>query len=164
MPENQQTVIEPLRTSSLGEFTRLIKFLFEEAKLEPEFHRFDQDVTAPLSYYVPPKGGVWFVRPREGLQAVGLTALRGLSNRTCEVKRLFVMPEERGKGYGQLLLVQAMNFARLADYVEILASVRPEQKNAQQLYAHNGFHPCARYHPDQRAGIFFSYQFSQEVK
>jgi GNAT superfamily N-acetyltransferase len=90
--------------------------------------------------------------------------LRGLSNRTCEGKRLFVMPEARGKGYGQLLLVQAMNFARFADYVEILASVRPEQKTAQQLYAHNGFHPCARYHPDQRAGIFFSYQFSQEVK
>lgn len=164
MPQKPPTVIEPLRASSLGEFTRLIRFLFEESKLEPEFHRFDQDVTAPLTYYVPPKAGVWFLRPGAGLQAVGLAALRSLSTRSCEIKRLYVLPEERGKGYGQLLLNQAMNFARQADYVEILVSVRPEQKTAQKLYELNGFHPCARYHPDQRAGIFFSYQFSQEVK
>lgn len=164
MPDKLQAVIEPLATASLGEFARLIRRLFEETKLEPEFHRFDQDVTAPLTYYVPPKNGVWFLRPGAGLPAVGLAALRSLSARTCEIKRLFVMPEARGKGYGQLLLDQAMKFARQAEYVEVLCSVRPEQKTAQKLYEHNGFSPCARYHPDQRAGIFFSYRFSREVK
>ncbi|MEW6515620.1 MAG: GNAT family N-acetyltransferase [candidate division FCPU426 bacterium] len=162
MPENDPIVIEPLQTASLGEFARLIRLFFEETKLEPEFHRYDQDVTAPLTYYVPPRNGAWFLRPKTGLPAAGLVALRSLANRTCEIKRLYVLQEERGKGYGQRLLSQAMNFARLADYFEILLSVRPEQKIALKLYEQNGFHPCARYHPDRRAGIFYSYKFTEE--
>lgn len=148
----------------MSEFTRLIKRFFEELNIEPEFHRFDQDVTAPLVAYAPPRGGLWFARPDKDAPAVALAGIRPLANRTCELKRLYVIPEERKKGYGQFLLNQALNFARQEDYLEILLSVRPDLKNALHMYQRNGFTPCARYNADQRAGIFYSYKFNTEVK
>ncbi len=162
--DNAKVVVEPLDKPSLTEFTGLLKRLFEEQNIEPEFHRYDQDVTSPLSVYLPPRGGVWFLRPEAGKPASGLAAVRELANRTCELKRFYVIPEERGRGYGQILLNQAMNFARQSDYLEILLSIRPDQKSALRLCERNGLRPCARYHPDRRAGIFYSYMFSREVK
>jgi len=162
--DHASMILDPLRVKTLSEFTRLIKRFFEELNIEPEFHRFDQDVTAPLVTYAPPRAGLWFVRPAPNAPAVGLSGVRSLANRTCELKRLYVIPEERHKGYGQFLLNQAINFARHCDYLEILLSVRPEQKDALALYERNGFTPCARYNADRRAGIFYSYKFTSEVK
>lgn len=162
--DHAKAVVEPLDKTSLTEFTRLVKRLFEELNIEPEFHRHDQDVTSPLAVYNPPRGAVWFLRPESGQPAIGLAAVRELANRTCELKRFYVIPEERRKGYGQLLLDQALNFARQSEYMEILLSVRPDQKIALKLCERNGFKPCARYHPDGRSGIFYSFKFSNEVK
>ncbi|MCD4812303.1 GNAT family N-acetyltransferase [bacterium] len=164
MTNQTDIILEPLRVKTLAEFTGILKCFFEEMNIEPEFHRFDQDVAAPLVAYAPPRAGLWFARPKEDAAAVGLAGVRPLANRTCELKRLYVMPEERKKGYGQFLLNQAVSFARQMDYFEILLSVKPEQKNAIGLYERNGFRPCARYNDDRRSGIFYSYKFSTEVK
>lgn len=164
MAEKTSLILNPLRVNILSEFTRLMKGFFEELNIEPEFHRYDQDVTAPMVTYAPPRAGLWLARVEEGKPAVGLAGVRYLANRTCELKRFYVVPEERHKGYGRFLLNQAIDFAEKNEYFEILLSVRPELKNALSLYKSNGFKPCARYNEDRRAGIFFSYKFSTEVK
>jgi GNAT superfamily N-acetyltransferase len=162
--EQTSLIIEPLCVKTLSEFTRIMKGFFEELNIEPEFHRYDQDVTSPMVSYAPPKAGLWFARVEESGPAVGLAGVRSLANRTCELKRFYVLPEKRHKGYGQFLLDQVIRFARENEYLEVLLAVRPELKDALSLYERNGFKPCARYHEDRRAGIFFSYKFSNEVK
>ncbi|MCK5241906.1 GNAT family N-acetyltransferase [bacterium] len=164
MAEQTSLILDPLRVNTLSEFTRLMKRFFEELNIVPEFHRYDQDIAAPMVTYAPPRAGLWFARVQKGQPAVGLAGVRSLANRTCELKRFYVVPEERHKGYGQFLLNQAMGFARQNEYFEILLSVRPELKDALSLYQRNGFTPCACYNEDRRAGIFFSYKFSNEVK
>lgn len=154
-----EQLIEPLSKSNLTDFSALIKAFFTEFNIAPEFYRHDQDVTAPLKTYAPPRGGVWLALPAEGQKAAGLVAVRPLAHRTCELKRFYVLPEYRRQGVGQALLDQVFQFGRDQEYVEILLSTSPNNQPARKFCEKNGFKYCARYNDDARAGLFLSYQF-----
>lgn len=159
MSSSMQKFINPITDKSLGDFAVLIKGYFSEFNIEPEFYRHDQDVTAPMKFYSPPRGGIWLAKLPKNKNAIGMAAVRPLANRTCELKRLYVVPEARNHGIGQALLDQVMAFAEEQEYREILLSTSPVQKPAIGLYEKNDFSYCARYNDDNRAGLFMSYRF-----
>jgi len=154
--EQTHLLIDPLQAKGLSEWAGLLKTYFEETKLDPEFHRFDQDVAAPLSAYAPPRAGVWLARLEPNGKAVGLAALKPIAKRTGELKRMYVLPEERLKGLGNALWQHILDFAGKAEYLEILLAIRPDQRAALSFCEKRGFKPCARYGEDHRAGIFMS--------
>jgi ribosomal protein S18 acetylase RimI-like enzyme len=149
--------IELLAVGALAEFIRLTKSYFQEQDLVPEFHALDQDITQPLSIYAPPRGGFWLVRADDRPeQAAGMLGVMPLAKRTCELKRLYLIPECRGKKWGRKLLEHALEFSRQAEYLEVLVSLQHEQTAALTLLEHHGFKPCARFSEHQHAGIFLS--------
>jgi len=83
-----------------------------------------------------------------------------LARKTCELKRLYVIPEKRGQGMGFALLKQAMQFARQAEYLEMLQALHHDQTTALSLSRAAGFIPCARFNENRHAGIFLTYKFS----
>jgi ribosomal protein S18 acetylase RimI-like enzyme len=153
-------IIEKLRAHNLPEFADLIDKYFKEMKITPELLGRDRDITIPLVTYAPPQSGVWLARPEEHKKTIGLAALRTIAKRTCELKHIYVLPNERRQGRGQILIEHVINFARQAGYQEILLASRPEQKAALKLCERNGFKRCARYNEDRRAGLFFSYKLT----
>jgi putative acetyltransferase len=148
---------EALAVGSLSDFIRLAKAYFQEHDLVPQFHALDQDITQPLTVYAPPRGAFWLVRASgAGEPAVGLLGVMPLARKTCEIKRLYLAPEWRGKKWGIGLLDLALEFARRAEYLEVLVTLYHEQKAALALFEHHGFKPCARFAEHQHAGIFLS--------
>ena len=69
----------------------------------------------------------------------------------CEIKRLYVRHTHRGKGWGTVLMRDALECAREAGYGQAVLSTWPDNPKALALYASMGFVTVAPFKdsPDQ---------------
>lgn len=72
-----------------------------------------------------------------------------------ELKRMFVLPEYQGKGYGRLLLEHAVKCARAQPYKKICLDTRKQFSVAQHLYRSVGFQETDRYNDNEHAELYF---------
>jgi ribosomal protein S18 acetylase RimI-like enzyme len=154
--QNPEFKLEVLSPDNLSEFIKLTKTYFQEMDVVPEFHALDQDITQPLNIYAPPRGCIWLVRTLGQPHAVGMVGIMPLAKKTCELRRLYIMPEFRKRKWGKTLVDQALAFARKAEYFEVLVALSHDQKNALSMFERYGFKPVARYNEHQHAGIFLA--------
>lgn len=76
---------------------------------------------------------------------VGCIGLRKIDNENCEMKRLYVKPEFRGKKIGSTLVEQVIKEAKSIGYKHILLDTFPFLKNAIKLYKNLGFYETESY-------------------
>lgn len=69
----------------------------------------------------------------------GITALQGGPQNTCELIRMFLHKKARGSGIGQLLIEEALRFAKEQKYTYCYLETTEEMLAAQKLYQRNGF-------------------------
>jgi len=69
----------------------------------------------------------------------GTIALRPSANNACEVKRLYVRPEYRGRGLARKLVDTAIGEARAQGYTQIFCDTLPSMQSALALYKSIGF-------------------------
>lgn len=88
---------------------------------------------------------------------IGTIAIRKIDDakRIVELKRMFVLPEFQGKGYGRLLLVHAVKSARDQEYQKICLDTRKQFSVAQHLYRSVGFRETERYNDNEHAELYF---------
>ncbi len=60
-------------------------------------------------------------------------------NRVCELQKMYLLPEARGKGIAQLLLQLCIEFAKEKKYKSIYLESMPELNAAIKLYENYGF-------------------------
>ena len=72
-------------------------------------------------------------------ELVGTVAIRPKDAATCELKRLYLVPGQRGLGLGQALYDHAEAFARAAGYERIGLDSSRRFTRAHRLYQRNGF-------------------------
>jgi GNAT superfamily N-acetyltransferase len=154
-----QLCIESLARENLSELLRLTRAYFDELSITPQFFGLDLDLAAPLTAYAPPRGNFWLARKGKNDPAQAMVGLLPIARRACELKYLFVAPELRRQGWGKALLGRAVEFARQAEHLEILAALRHDQTDALNLLRNLGFKPCARYNENRQMGIFLSFKF-----
>jgi putative acetyltransferase len=97
--------------------------------------------------YAPPRGGIWLAIANG--DAVGCVALRPLTSRAAEVKRMFVDAEWRGVGVGRALLSTLIDGARVRGYETLRLGTLADMNAAQALYRSLGFTPIERYRPEE---------------
>jgi GNAT superfamily N-acetyltransferase len=78
------------------------------------FQNFDQEMATFPGEYSPPSGGLLMAED-EG-NPIGCVALRKISDEVCEMKRLYVRPNARGKGIGKLLAESILERAKNLGY------------------------------------------------
>lgn len=88
---------------------------------------------------------------------IGTIAIRKIDDakRIVELKRMFVLPEFQGKGYGRLLLEHAVKRAREQKYQKICLDTRKQFSVAQHLYRGVGFRETERYNDNEHAELYF---------
>jgi ribosomal protein S18 acetylase RimI-like enzyme len=73
----------------------------------------------------------------------------------CEMKRLYVKPEARGKGVGRALAQAAIHFGQTANYRLMRLDTLPQMAAAQRLYLRLGFREIPAYYCNPIAGTRF---------
>ena len=112
------------------------------------------DVVNVEKYYMN-NGCFWCLI--ENNKVIGTVAIRKIDDekRIAELKRMFVLPEFQGKGYGRLLLEHAVKCAREQHYHKIYLDTRKQFSVAQYLYRSVGFRETERYNDNEHAELYF---------
>jgi GNAT superfamily N-acetyltransferase len=97
----------------------------------------DADLRDVRTRYGGGKAGFW-VAEQQGV-VVGTVAVRPKEGATCELKRLYLLPAQRGLRLGQALYEHAEAFARSAGYERIWLDSSRRFARAHRLYERNGF-------------------------
>jgi len=68
---------------------------------------------------VPPQGIYYLLKLQDAI--IGMGALRQLGENIGEIKRMYIRPAYRGKGYGKALLLQLLQKAKESGYHSIIS-------------------------------------------
>jgi len=119
------------------------------------FQDFDGEVRNLPGKYAPPDG-VLLLAYVEGV-AAGCVALRKLENGACEMKRLFVPDQFRGRGIGVALIEKIIEEGRIIGYEKMLLDTfAPKMGKAVELYRTHGFKEIPPYyHENPYEGVVY---------
>jgi ribosomal protein S18 acetylase RimI-like enzyme len=117
------------------------------------FQDFETELATLPGKYAPPAGRLMLAW--SGTEAVGCVALRPIDDRSCEMKRLYVRPEVRGRQLGRRLAQRICDEARLAGYRRICLDTLPSMSAAVRLYTELGFRSVAPYVYNPIEGAIF---------
>ena len=119
------------------------------------FQNFDQEMAALPGAYSAPQGRLFFAEV-DGRPA-GCVGVRPLpdSDGVCEMKRLYVTPEERGHGVGAALALAAIKAAKAIGYRKLMIDTLPSMRMAVKLYRELGFTEAPAYYKTPVEGTMF---------
>ncbi len=121
--------------------------------LDLAFQEIDDELAGLPGDYAPPRGALFVVGEPDRLLA--MIGLRSFDGRVCEMKRLYVRPEARGRGLARQLIAHVLDEARRLRYSEIRLDTLPMMGDAQSLYVSLGFHDIEPYYDTPIAGTRF---------
>jgi len=109
------------------------------------FQNFEHELATLPGKYSPPRGRLFLVLTGEDL--VGCVALREIDENVCEMKRLFLRPAFRGKGFGRVMVDAIVNAGREIGYKKMrLDTMTGKMDAAINLYLQAGFKEIPPYY------------------
>ena len=107
--------------------------------LEPMYGRIDipgAPSAGPADF--SPPGGSFLVGYEDG-RAICCGGLKRLPDGACEIKRMYVVPDARGRGVAKQLLVALEDEARALGYTIARLDTGPQQPYAERMYRDAGY-------------------------
>ena len=118
------------------------------------FQNFDQELANLPGDFAPP-GGRLLLAEFEG-QVEGCVALQKLEKEVCEMKRLYLRSQFRGKGLGRAIAGRIIAEARQIGYQRMrLDTVEPVMRDAVAMYRRIGFREISPYCKNPIAGALY---------
>src|SRR5207302_8624296 len=118
------------------------------------FQSFDKELAGLPGDYAPPDGRL-LLAEHSG-QLAGCVALHKIQPEICEMKRLYLRPQFRGKGAGRALAQAIISEARAIGYRKMrLDTVEPVMQAAVAMYRRLGFTEMAAYRPNSIPGAMY---------
>ena len=97
----------------------------------------------------------------ENNKPIACGAIKDFAPQVMEVKRMYTLPESRGKGIAQKLLTELELWAKELSYVKCVLETGKKQPEAIQLYKKSGYKIIPNY--GQYIGIENSVCFEKEL-
>ena len=104
---------------------------------------YEEELLHPEQKYGMPEGRLYLLLC-DGFPA-GCIGLRKIDAESCEMKRLYIRPQYRRAGLGDLLVRQLLADAREIGYRRMLLDTFPFMEPALRLYKRHGFYEIPSY-------------------
>jgi GNAT superfamily N-acetyltransferase len=114
---------------------------------------FKKELSELPSFYGPPEGAL-LIAYYNG-RAAGCVAYRKMENGICEMKRMYVDENFRGKGIGYALANKIVETAVDSKYKMMRLDTHPWMDSAMNIYKKIGFVETEAYHYNPTKGIRF---------
>jgi GNAT superfamily N-acetyltransferase len=124
------------------------------AEMAPLYGRIDVPgaPTATPGQMAPPGGS--FLVIYEDDRPVAGGGIKRLDESACEIKRMYVVPEARGRGLAGVLLVALEDEARRLGYTVARLDTGPKQPHAQRMYENAGYRPIGNFNANPFASFW----------
>ncbi len=132
-----------------AEVIKLVASVLAEFQLPFEPDSKDADLADIERMYLQ-SGGVFEVIQDKSGRLLGTYGLFPLNDITCELRKMYFLPEIRGRGLGRKVLERAVNHARRLGFQRIVLETIGVLERAIHLYTRFGFVPIAVDHPSAR--------------
>ena len=123
-----------------NQYQKLVKELVisihEEFGFSYDF-KLDYDLEDLEKFYTN-SGDVFFIL-LDNNKLVGTVAIRKIDKESAELKRMYLLKEYRGQGWGSKLIDRAIEFCKEKGFKKIILDTNIKQVAAQKLYQKKGF-------------------------
>jgi len=134
-------LIRPLTPADDRRLAEIIRQVLAEFGADrPGFAWADASLDAMSDCYRQPRHR-YLVAERDGelLGGAGIAPLRGGSEETAELQKMYLLPEVRGEGIGRAMMEQLLEDARTLGYRRVYLETLAGMTAARDLYLRSGF-------------------------
>ena len=135
----------PATNADCEQIRDLVFGVLTEYGLKPDPDGIDTDLRDIEQSYFS-RGGEFCVLEDANGRIVATCALYHADEATCELRKMYIRPEHRGKGYGKRLLEEALSRARQMGFKTMTLETATVLKEAIALYRSYGFEPYESTH------------------
>lgn len=151
-------IVQAFSEETLAHTRKLFREYGAMPGVAPCLADFEREVVSLPGVYSPAGGTLLLAideSPGNLGEAIGCAALRRWEQDACEMKRLYVRPEFRGKGAGRELVKGLIAEARSIGYQRMVLDTLPSMEEAHKLYRALGFREISSYQKNPIPGALF---------
>jgi putative acetyltransferase len=139
---NQGVTLRKIEERDNREIAGLIRSVFREFKIDKPGTVYYDPTTDDLYNLFKKPGSVYWIAEENGkiIGGCGLYSTPGLSDDCAELVKLYLLPGERGRGIGRMLMERTFESAREFGYRQLYLESMPELSKAIGIYEKAGFH------------------------
>jgi putative acetyltransferase len=136
-------IIEPIKPEDDAAVAAIIRSVMPEyGACGAGFAIHDAEVDTMHAAYSAPRCRYFVLRCGDRVVGGGGVApLQGGDRDTCELRKMFLLPEARGRGQGRRLLTTCLDAARAFGFQHCYLETTSRMTEAQALYQKLGFEP-----------------------
>jgi putative acetyltransferase len=134
--------IRPIKQSDNLELAKIIRAtLTEFGANHPGTVYYDSSTDALFELFQKPQSVYYVAETEEGkiVGGGGIFPTDGLPKDTCELVKMYLLPEVRGKGLGGMIIVKCLQTAKDLGFDQIYIESMPELVQALKVYERFGF-------------------------
>lgn len=139
--QNQSFTIRPIAQADNPLIAKIIRATLEEFGANKPGTVYYDATTDHLFELFETEGAGYFIAEQDGvmLGGGGFFHSDGLQEDTCELVKMYLLPESRGKGIGAAIINKSMEVAKQSGFKKMYLETMPELKRAITAYEKFGF-------------------------
>lgn len=135
------------------EVKKLIKEYYHRLGRDLSFQNIEAELDDPAVRYSPPHGELLVALEND--EVLGMVAYHRLTSKRCEMKRLYLTPNARGRHLGERLVETIIEHAKASGYEEMVLDTIKPLKAAVSLYRKLGFEECEAYYDNPMEDVIY---------